>query len=116
MYGMYICMLLIALAFIIVPSIAKKYNSVEASIFLLSLGYSGLSFAHRTNDTRIKIAKKEYLKLAKESQAIFGVVLIIMTSIMYFFKVNQFLFGVIILPISIIGSLLVWKKMKKYKV
>lgn len=113
MYGV---VFLLGLAFIIIPIIGEKCNSTETSVFLLTLGYSGLSFNKRKNDTRLTLPSKEYLKISKRNQCIFGLVLLIATSVMYFANVNQFLFAVMVLPIGLVGSALLWKEMKKYKI
>ena len=113
---MYIIIFLLALMFIIIPIIAEKYNSVNASIFLFSLGYSGLSFNERKNDKRAKLSREEYLKISKITQCILGAAIIIAASIMYFLKVDQYLAFVIILPIGFIGSMITWLRLKKYKV
>ena len=112
---MYIFLILFELMFILIPVYAERKNSLDKSTLLFSLGYVRLDYNGIHNDNRIELSKKKYLKVSRNSQCILGLILIIITGIMYLCKVDEFLASVIILPIGFIGCMITWRNLKKYK-
>lgn len=114
---MYLLALLLACAYIILPLIAIKRNSVSLSEFLVFSGFIGNKlYSKRRGISRKVISKNDYLKASFIRQSLLGIFMICLLLILYLSKVSVIPATIILLIYLFTGGIFIGSNLNKYLV
>lgn len=102
--------------YIIFPILGKKRNSIDMSVFLLSIGYAGYSVSKKKEINPLTISRERYLDKSLKLQVTIGITNIVYMIGCYSLEVNVYVMLLLMGALNTIATFAIWKNLKRYAI